>query len=486
MTKKTPAEKPGAAEALAADLPRLLLVDIPVAVAAKDLDGVYRFANAAFQSAFGLEGKTICGHRDSDFYPRLVAEEFQHQDRDVVLRGEPRTSEQNVAVGGQKRRFLWHRFPVRDAQEKIVAVGVSLVDISERMRIEAEARAVSEAAETATRELRQALAAADTRAMTDPVTGALTRRRLEEILLREMAAAGRKTAMPSLLLFELDHFGDFVARLGIAAAEAVEGELLRLVRSVLGPNHDVGRVWGGVFGVLLPETLQAEASLVAGEMVGRVASKELPRLGRTALRVGVGEYVAGETLAQWLQRVEQAMRAPLGRLVPPVPGAAKPAVAAEPAPAPKRKPPEAVFESKNVVSQPVLLAWHQTYQSGNALIDEQHRRLFDSCNALLNAMNEGRPVKQLVVLARALVDEIAQHFADEETILNESGYPGARDHARAHALLLEKAAAMSERVAAGTATSAEMFQFLVYDVVAHHLIGTDRRYFKHLRGERSQ
>ena len=111
------------------------------------------------------------------------------------------------------------------------------------------------------------------------------------------------------------------------------------------------------------------------------------------------------------------------------------------------------------------------------MIDAQHRSLFDDANRLLVAALEQRPADEVTALIDALVDHVVRHFEDEEALIAEAGFPGAREHATIHRTLLDKAADVTNRYQAGTVSVGELFQFLVYELVARHMLGADREFF---------
>jgi hemerythrin-like metal-binding protein len=126
------------------------------------------------------------------------------------------------------------------------------------------------------------------------------------------------------------------------------------------------------------------------------------------------------------------------------------------------------------------LVWRDSYRCGDHGIDEQHRRLFEHANRLLDAVLASAARERVLVATRDLIGEITAHFRDEERLHADIGYPDRDGHAAEHLSLLRKAerlAAMAERDAL---PAADLFQFLAYEVIAQHLLGTDRRYYPYL------
>lgn len=70
--------------------------------------------------------------------------------------------------------------------------------------------------------------------------------------------------------------------------------------------------------------------------------------------------------------------------------------------------------------------------TGNTIIDGEHRQLFDAINALLDACAQGKGRGQLVQTMSFLESYIAKHFAHEEQLQAQTGYPDAVRHKGLH------------------------------------------------------
>ena len=130
----------------------------------------------------------------------------------------------------------------------------------------------------------------------------------------------------------------------------------------------------------------------------------------------------------------------------------------------------------------VRLVWHRSFQSGNAVIDREHHKLFDHANHVLAAMMQGdsdsnRPAH----LLDQLVADVAEHFAHEEQILADFGYAELSDHILQHGRLLERVKGLRERAAMGEMSIGELATFVVQEVVFQHILSEDMAYFQPLR-----
>lgn len=71
-------------------------------------------------------------------------------------------------------------------------------------------------------------------------------------------------------------------------------------------------------------------------------------------------------------------------------------------------------------------------KTGNALIDQQHKELFDAINALLDACAQGKGRDSLKKTTSFLYEYTSKHFADEEKLQQASQYPDYPNHKQYH------------------------------------------------------
>jgi diguanylate cyclase (GGDEF)-like protein len=107
--------------------------------------------------------------------------------------------------------------------------------------------------------LREAQAAADRLLRTDPLTGLLNRRSLNEALLIELRRAEREQRPAALVLLDLDRFKEINDRYGHRAGDQVLVEVARRL-SLTVRAYDVLTRWGGdEFCLLLPSVTTEDA-----------------------------------------------------------------------------------------------------------------------------------------------------------------------------------------------------------------------------------
>jgi diguanylate cyclase (GGDEF)-like protein len=113
-------------------------------------------------------------------------------------------------------------------------------------------------------------------ARTDPLTGALNRRAMEEAALRETARSIRYRHQLCMIVLDVDHFKELNDARGHAAGDCALQALVRQVKTMLREQDLIARTGGEEFTVLLPDT-PASAGIVVAERVRQaIEALEVP------------------------------------------------------------------------------------------------------------------------------------------------------------------------------------------------------------------
>ena len=93
-----------------------------------------------------------------------------------------------------------------------------------------------------------------------------------------------------------------------------------------------------------------------------------------------------------------------------------------------------------------LITWKAEYSVGNAGIDQEHRELIETINALhedlLNAASSDSVVESL----GEIYANVAAHFALEERLMREAGYEEYDSHKEDHEVLLDQITEIVDRL----------------------------------------
>ncbi|MDR1194965.1 MAG: bacteriohemerythrin [Endomicrobium sp.] len=76
--------------------------------------------------------------------------------------------------------------------------------------------------------------------------------------------------------------------------------------------------------------------------------------------------------------------------------------------------------------------WNSDLETGNEIIDNQHKGLFAALNKLVEAQHQGKGVQELGTTMEFLTVYVLQHFADEEKLQEEYNYPDKFNHKSYH------------------------------------------------------
>ncbi len=111
---------------------------------------------------------------------------------------------------------------------------------------------------------------------TDPLTGLLNRRGLQDTLQRELALAARHDVPLSVLFTDLDRFKKINDRHGHPVGDEVLQGVANLLSAALRGSDAIGRIGGDEFLILLPRTGIEAARAIGERLRERVAAAAFP------------------------------------------------------------------------------------------------------------------------------------------------------------------------------------------------------------------
>ncbi len=80
----------------------------------------------------------------------------------------------------------------------------------------------------------------------------------------------------------------------------------------------------------------------------------------------------------------------------------------------------------------MAFVWSKDLETGNSIIDQEHRTLIDAINDLMSACAAGKGRVELEKTCRFLQDYTVKHFDHEEQLQRQSQYPDAVRHKQYH------------------------------------------------------
>lgn len=332
------------------------------------------------------------------------------------------------------------------------AAVVSLEDISERVKMAQQVREL---------------------AFYDPLTNLPNRRLVLERLSQQVARARRAKTSLALLFIDLDKFKPINDELGHDAGDwllqAVAQRILDWVRE----SDTAARLGGDEFVVLLPDLPDVDAAMVVAEKIRCALDQEFVTEQGLVLNISSSIGVAlypdhGINEKELLRLGDEAMyqAKKSGRnaihLCQPLAGPA--GAEAEPA-------------TRHAY---VHLRWKAAFNTGHAALDQEHQDLFDLANKLIDTVALRRQQPLVFEAAYdALLAHTRAHFAHEEVILRGLGFVNATRHALQHQMLLTRAVVLRQQLQDGpdeAAAEGKLIKFLVSELVASHMLKTDREF----------
>jgi len=96
-----------------------------------------------------------------------------------------------------------------------------------------------------------------------------------------------------------------------------------------------------------------------------------------------------------------------------------------------------------------LIDWKPEFSVGNAAVDHEHRELIQLINDVHAAIGSGANPDRLATGLGEIYVQIAAHFALEEKMMRDAGYPELGPHKEDHESLLDQLADIIDTVEIG-------------------------------------
>ena len=144
----------------------------------------------------------------------------------------------------------------------------------------------------------------------DPLTGALNRKGLDEMLAREVSKVRRKDTPLCMAMLDIDNFKKLNDSLGHAMGDAALAHLASVTRESMRPQDSLARYGGEEFVILLPDT-PLDKGIEAMTRLQRELSKRFFLAGTEKILItfsaGVAQLGADESGQDAIRRADQGM-----------------------------------------------------------------------------------------------------------------------------------------------------------------------------------
>ncbi|MCD4712368.1 MAG: diguanylate cyclase [Clostridiales bacterium] len=299
-------------------------------------------------------------------------------------------------------------------------------------------------------------------ATTDPLTSLYNRRHFDEMAKIEVERSNRHGNDLSLVIFDLDHFKMINDQYGHIVGDEILSEVTTMAGKCIRASDILAR-WGGEeFSILLPETDLHGAYQVAEKIRLMLNDYTHPIVKTTTASFGVSQRHINESYYDWFERTDRALyyakehgRNQVGGYNP----------------------------NEPVIDPLIQLTWHHNFSSGNVIIDEQHKELFNLANSLISSGMKLQSDEAQNHAILAFVGFIRKHFEDEELILKDTDYPVVDQisHAEMHKNLLDRIEKLFNKENISPEDVMSIAMILIQEVVYEHMIKEDSKYFEYTK-----
>lgn len=124
--------------------------------------------------------------------------------------------------------------------------------------------------------------------------------------------------------------------------------------------------------------------------------------------------------------------------------------------------------------------WNETYSVGVRQLDAQHKTLFDTINALAEAMRTGKGEDLIREVVNKLAIYTRTHFLQEEVLMKQTGYPAFAAHKAQHEKLLDGVEKYKLDLDEGRKPNSIAVLGFLQRWLVDHILKTDRAYSDHM------
>ena len=112
------------------------------------------------------------------------------------------------------------------------------------------------------------------------------------------------------------------------------------------------------------------------------------------------------------------------------------------------------------------MKWIPEYNTGIDVIDDQHKRILDYINEIVE-INDGTDRARVKQILDNIIDYTQSHFTFEESLQEEAGYQYRVPHKRVHDLFIKKIETYRDRFEMGQSIEGELHEVLSQWLINH-------------------
>jgi len=120
------------------------------------------------------------------------------------------------------------------------------------------------------------------------------------------------------------------------------------------------------------------------------------------------------------------------------------------------------------------LIWNECHRVGIAAIDNQHREIIERVNLIADAVEQSDRHDAILEMTDELILFACEHFALEERLMTEYGFPDLEDHVAEHLGLLQQLNNIRNALLTPNPTKAALVSAFITDWAELHILQADK------------
>lgn len=261
-----------------------------------------------------------------------------------------------------------------------------------------------------------------------------------------------------LILFDIDGFTKIKDKHGLLISDDVLRRTAETLLASLKSSDYAARLTSDEYAIILHAAEKAEVESYTNSLLSKITSTEIPVVGMISACMGISKYHNPEPLISWLDRAQTALRQG------------------------KREGKNRIICETSIKEEVVgIVKWRDEWKSGNDEIDQQHEKLIQLGNDLIqSSLPDGDKALEGDLLKRISTDLI-NHFIYEEKLLRGIEYPETSEHAIIHDALIKKLQELITSYEKQQLNAGYVFSFIVDEVILGHIEKEDTKYFPYFK-----
>jgi hemerythrin len=126
------------------------------------------------------------------------------------------------------------------------------------------------------------------------------------------------------------------------------------------------------------------------------------------------------------------------------------------------------------------IVWSSRYELGIEVIDNQHKRIVEYINLIHDLSESDTSKGTLDEVLHSLVDYTYSHFAFEEALMEEAGYPDIAEHQLTHQTFSRQIETLRQRFDQGEQVASDLAQMLQHWLL-NHILADDTSYSRSIK-----